>query len=323
MGAFLARLLCSSVKVNDRRYYIVKRIGEGGYSFVYLVKDGQGTQFGLKKMILQLAEHEDAANQEIAAHRAVKDKPGVMQLVDHEMKMSLFGRGEALLLFPFYSRGNVQEFVDKASASGCPVPERRILQWTVCLCDAVAAFHDHSPPLAHRDIKPHNLLLTEEEQGVVLMDLGSVAGARKQISSRAEALAMQEQCAQLCTAPYRAPELFEVPSECEITEKTDIWSVGCTLYAMAFGQSPFDGSATSACSGSIRFPSTHSYSDEFADLIQWILTTDPQHRPSVGHIKDRVQAMASLMNKTVQQDDVTVETVGSSTLPDIPTHVEV
>ena len=33
----------------------------------------------------------------------------------------------------------------------------------------------------------------------------------------------------------RAPELFEVPSECVITEKTDIWSLGCTLYAAAFG----------------------------------------------------------------------------------------
>ena len=39
---------------------------------------------------------------------------------------------------------------------------------------------------------------------------------------------------------WRAPELFEVPSHCEIDEKTDIWSLGCTLYAMAYGRQSFE-----------------------------------------------------------------------------------
>ena len=319
MGALFARLFYSSVKVNNRRYYIVKQIGEGGYSFVYLVKDGRGSRFALKKMLLQLPEHEDSANQEISAHQAVRDKPGVMQLVDHELKVSRFGQSEALLVFPFYSKGNVQEFVDKATLSSCPVPEKRILQWSICLCNAVAAFHDHIPPLAHRDIKPHNLLLADDLQNVVLMDLGSVAGARKHVSSRTEALDLQEQCAQFCTAPYRAPELFEVASECEITEKTDIWSLGCTVYAMAFGQSPCDGSATSTCSGSIRFPLNHGYSDAFTDLILWILKTDPQQRPSVDQIR---QTMTGQVAVTVSHDDVTVKTASPSSTVTMATKLE-
>lgn len=40
-----------------------------------------------------------------------------------------------------------------------------------------------------------------------------------------------------CTTP-RAPELFEVPSNCTITAKTDVWSLGCSLYAAAFGVFP-------------------------------------------------------------------------------------
>ena len=40
----------------------------------------------------------------------------------------------------------------------------------------------------------------------------------------------------ILSIPLRAPELFEVPSECVITAKSDIWSLGCTLFAAAFGE---------------------------------------------------------------------------------------
>ena len=50
----------------------------------------------------------------------------------------------------------------------------------------------------------------------------------------------------------RAPELFEVPSECVITEKTDVWSLGCTLYALCYGESPCDGNALSAVNPQIK-----------------------------------------------------------------------
>ena len=67
----------------------------------------------------------------------------------------------------------------------------------------------------------------------------------------------------------RAPELFEVPSNCTITAKTDIWSLGCSLYAAAFGKSPCDGTSLGANSGHIVFPrsqlvqSKYSYSIVF------------------------------------------------------------
>lgn len=43
---------------------------------------------------------------------------------------------------------------------------------------------------------------------------------------------MQEWAAQHCTAPYRAPELWDPPSESSLDERTDIWALGCTLYAL-------------------------------------------------------------------------------------------
>ena len=84
----------------------------------------------------------------------------------------------------------------------------------------------------------------------VLIDFGSCGSARTMINSRAQALAMQEDAERNCTAPYRCPELWDVPSECVIDEKVDIWSLGCTMYACLFGKSPFE-SAIEESGGSL------------------------------------------------------------------------
>ena len=61
--------------------------------------------------------------------------------------------------------------------------------------------------------------------------------------------------------PYRAPELFNVSSQCEIDERTDIWSLGCLLFALCFLRGPFDEAyqkgdslALAANAGVIPFP---------------------------------------------------------------------
>eukprot|EP00112_Aurelia_sp_Birch-Aquarium-sp1_P018967 Seg4602.1 transcript_id=Seg4602.1/GoldUCD/mRNA.D3Y31 product="Serine/threonine-protein kinase 16" protein_id=Seg4602.1/GoldUCD/D3Y31 len=250
MGQFLCGLFSHKVRVNDKQYVVVKDIGEGAFSFVQLVRNGDEC-FALKRVLIQLPEHEEMVDREVKAHRLV-DHPNVMPLIDYEV-VKKGENTEARMLFPFYQGGSVQELIENSHARGQKIPEKKIIEMFRSLCDAVLTFHSHDPPYAHRDIKPHNLLLREDGL-VCLMDMGSVAEARVNINSRSEAMSLEDRCAQECTAAFRAPELFNVPSECRIDERTDVWSLGCTLYAMAYGNSPCDGSALSAMSGRIRFP---------------------------------------------------------------------
>lgn len=57
------------------------------------------------------------------------------------------------------------------------------------------------------------------------MDLGSVSPARVRLLTRADAMRLQDLAAETVTAPFRPPELFDPPSDCEITEATDIWYI--------------------------------------------------------------------------------------------------
>lgn len=133
----------------------------------------------------------------------------------------------------------------------------------------------------------------------VLMDFGSARPARVTVRNRTEALSLQEEAEKLCSAPYRAPELFDVASQCVVDERIDVWSLGCVLYFMLYGCSPFErvleeagGSlALAVINGSLTFPSPDVHSSELRQLVLFCLKTDPQTRPHLHDVMQNVQRM--------------------------------
>src|SRR5579871_6932403 len=105
-------------------------------------------------------------------------------------------------------------------------------------------------------------MISDDGLTPIIMDLGSLQPSPTPITSRSQALAVQDQAAEHSTMPYRAPELFDVKTGSTIDTKVDIWSLGCTLYACLVGKSPFEarseetGGSLSLCvlGGDWRFP---------------------------------------------------------------------
>eukprot|EP00842_Homolaphlyctis_polyrhiza_P003005 jgi/Hompol1/3705/HPOL_000840-RA len=292
------------IKLNHRRFTVQQQLGEGGFSFVYLVRELGGAsaagnshgQYALKSIRIQLPEQEDRLLHEIAAHKAV-DSPHVLKLLDSQLVKGHGGNiVEGRLLLPFFEHGTVQDLIDR-SAPGSHLPLHRILQISIDVCKGLLAFHTREPPLAFRDLKPANILLDGGGRAV-LMDLGSVTHARVRITSRREAVALQELCAETVTAPYRAPELFDPSSDTTITEASDVWYV-YPLFKVAVLLDPIDGSMTAAISGRISYPPDDPYGLQFHTILEGILKTQPSARPSVAQLEQMLTRFLGTVSVSV------------------------
>lgn len=70
----------------------------------------------------------------------------------------------------------------------------------------------------------------------------------------------------------------------------DIWSLGCTLYALAYGHSPFEVEGSSVVlavrNGQYKFPNNDKvYSQGLRDLIKFMLVVDPKKRPDIHAVR--------------------------------------
>ena len=105
--------------------------------------------------------------------------------------------------------------------------------------------------------------------------------------------------------PYRAPELFDVKTGSTITEKVDVWSLGCTLFALLYGHSPFepptesnlvgDSIALAVTQGQFKFPESNYLDWGAKEVVKMCLVVDPEARPSVGEVRGLVEGIIARM----------------------------
>ncbi|XP_065029934.1 3-phosphoinositide-dependent protein kinase 1-like isoform X3 [Musa acuminata AAA Group] len=147
----------------------------------------------------------------------------------------------------------------------------------------------HGVGLIHRDIKPENLLLTADGH-IKIADFGSVKPTRDSQMTVLPSSLNEKACTFVGTAAYVPPEVL---NSCPATFANDLWALGCTLYQMLSGSSPFKDASEwlifqRIITRDLKFP--EFFSHEARDLIDKLLIP----------VKDQVlDLMAMLLSRSI------------------------
>ncbi len=135
----------------------------------------------------------------------------------------------------------VMEFVEGKTVydhlvdSGKPYPEKEALKIIIQVCQALV--HAHAQGLIHRDVKPKNIMITPDGNAKLAdMGLAREAGDKE--------VALAEAGKAYGTPYYISPE--QIRGEVNIDFRSDIYSLGATLYHMVTGRVPFDAPSPAA-----------------------------------------------------------------------------
>jgi len=215
-----AQSLIGSVMLEH--YEIVDILGQGGMSVVYLGRHKLTEQ----KVALKILPPE------LAAHAQVKsrflEEARALAALDHPNIVHLYNFGQEAGCFVL-----AMQWVEGDTWERMILEEER-MPWEVACRIAIdvlkALDYAHSKGIIHRDMKPSNVLIRELDASATVMDFGI---AKMTTSTKLTATGQT-----MGTVRYMSPEQVRGLS---VDHRTDIYSLGATLYEAVVGDTPFDG----------------------------------------------------------------------------------
>ncbi|MBN1645234.1 protein kinase, partial [Candidatus Woesearchaeota archaeon] len=240
LGSMLSKKTEINSPEKQKKYEIIKKLGEGGMGIVYKAKDHLGREVALKKLkkmheqLIKRFIHEGKTT----AHLQHPGTPPVHDFIEEELTLDMeYVRGENLLDIIQNKKQNKKGYQKKYNTN-------EMLRIFIKACEAVA--YAHSKGTIHRDIKPENIMVGQFGE-VKVMDWGLA----KQIGSVEDvvkdSIIPNKQKPELTldgsvmgTPYYMAPEQAEGQLN-EIDKQSDIYSLGATLFQMLTYKPAFEG----------------------------------------------------------------------------------
>ena len=271
--------------VVDGRYRIMERIGTGGMADVYCAHDEHlGRDIALKMLHRRFAQDQEFVER---FRREASAAAGLQ----HPNVVGVFDRGRydgTYYIAMEYLRGRTLKQLITQEA---PLDQIRALDMTVQILRAAGAGHRRG--VIHRDFKPQNVIVDDEDR-VKVTDFGIARAGASEITETGSIMG---------TAQYLSPEQAQGTSA---EEASDLYSIGVMLYEMLTGLLPFDGE--SAVAVALRHlteppPPVHQQRPDVHPALEAVvnqaLAKDPRQRfadadsfiAALEHVRPQLQAL--------------------------------
>lgn len=208
------------------KYEILKKIGQGGMSIVYLALDTHlNKQWAVKE--IKKSKNQDTRT----LLKSLQREANILKMVDHPVLPRIVDiinhKGTVFVVMDYIEGRPMNEILKLEGAQS----QDRVIEWAKDLCGALDYLHSLNPPIIYRDMKPSNIMLKPDGK-VKLIDFGTAKEFDE--GSIADTTA-------LGTRGYAAPEQFGDSKGRGIHKtdaRTDIYSLGATLYHIVTGKNP-------------------------------------------------------------------------------------
>ncbi|XP_008830674.1 mitogen-activated protein kinase kinase kinase 19 [Nannospalax galili] len=248
-------------------------LGRGAYGTVYCGLTSQGQLIAVKQVALDTSD-KLATEKE---YRKLQEEVDLLKALKHINIVAYLGtcleENTVSIFMEFVPGGSISSIINRFG----PLPEMVFCKYTRQILQGVAYLHENC--VVHRDIKGNNVMLMPT--GIIkLIDFGCA----KRLAWAGLNGTHSDMLKSVRGSPYwMAPEVI---NESGYGRKSDIWSIGCTVFEMATGKPPLasmDRLAAMFYIGAHRGlmpPLPDRFSESAADFVRMCLTRDQHERPS-------------------------------------------
>lgn len=280
------------------RYELLKQLGRGGFSEVWLAQDKLTDVKVAIKIYAPGMGLDDAGISLFTQEFSLVFDMNHTNLL-HPTYYDCWERMPYLIL-PFCKNGSTFKYLTENNQ----ITENESWHLLRDVAEGLAYLHAKTPPVIHQDIKPDNILINDEN-GYMITDFGISARIRSTLRRK------QGQETSGGTLAYMGPERFG-PSPAPIMA-SDIWSLGATMYELLTGMPPYGDHGGVLQKNGADIPLIDKdYSQELKDIIYKCLALNTWDRPTAKQVADYA-------NQYIKDHTVTVKAKSTQgDIPDVP-----